>query len=673
MTPAVFIIGTRPEAIKVIPVYLAFQQAGIPSLICFTGQHNDLVDDIFTIFGVTPDIELGIMKPGQTLSHITEEVLRQTQQHFQEIKPSMVVVQGDTTSALAAALAAFYCKIPVGHIEAGLRTHDIYAPYPEEANRQIISRIAAFHFAPTEKSAANLRSEGISADKIFVTGNTIVDALNAIVEKLDQGVTKPSEEVRQTIDRLHAEGKFTFLLTAHRRESFDGGLHTILRTIKDYLESHPDVVVLFPVHPNPAIATTIRDVFGDDTDRLLRFPPLPYHDLVYLLSRVGAVLTDSGGIQEEAVSLGRPTLVLRNETDRPEAIERRLALLVGTDPTKITEGMDEFLARATAPETSERHSVYGDGRASQRIAAIVRRDMPEQKKRVLLGAPIRQRPEILSEFVLSLEELEQISFSFDYYFIDDNTDSDSSQILRDFQARHGARCHIATPEESQEAFYDSANEITHSWSNETVWKVARFKDEMIARAVNLGYDHLFLVDSDLILHPHTVEQLIAAEKGIVFNIYWTAWQPGTLEMPQVWLQDEYNFFDKNENPDISHEEQLAAYPKVAEMLRVPGLYEVGGGGACTLIDRESLVKGVSFKRIPNISFWGEDRHFCVRAVALGVNLYVDTHYPAYHIYRPSDIQGIAAYKERKIDSPPAEAVSLPAPDPSSPVAEVSPP
>jgi len=383
VTPVVFIIGTRPEAIKVIPVYLAFQEAGIPSLICSTGQHNDLVDDIYALFRVTPDIELAIMKPGQSLAYVTESVLRQTQEHFHEIKPSMVIVQGDTASAMAAALSAFYCKIPVGHIEAGLRTYDIYAPFPEEANRQIISRIAAFHFAPTETSAANLRAEGIPAERIFVTGNTIVDALYAIVERLQRGAVKPTDNVRQAMDDLKQEGKFTFLLTAHRRESFDGGLHTILKTIKDYLESHPRVVVLFPVHPNPAISGTIQDVFGDHTDRLRLFPPIPYHDLVYLLSEVDGVLTDSGGIQEEAVSLHRPTLVLRNETDRPEAIEKRLAVLVGTDPAKIVRGMDEIFARSATSENSEIQSVYGDGRASQRIAAIIQSNAPEQRNRSL--------------------------------------------------------------------------------------------------------------------------------------------------------------------------------------------------------------------------------------------------------------------------------------------------
>lgn len=658
MTAAVFIIGTRPEAIKVIPVYLAFQQAGIPSRICFTGQHSDLVDDIFGLFGVTPDIEFGIMKPGQSLAYITESVLRRAQEYFHEVKPSLVVVQGDTTSAMAAALAAFYCKIPVAHIEAGLRTHDLYAPFPEEANRQIISRVATFHFAPTEVSAANLRAEGIPADQIFVTGNTIVDALYAIAEKLEQGVSTPSDDVRQTIDALDEEGKFTFLFTAHRRESFDGGLHSILTTIKDYLESHPDVFVLFPVHPNPVISTTIRDIFGDRTNQLLLFPPIPYHDLVFLLSRVGGVLTDSGGIQEEAVSMNRPTLVLRNETDRPEAIERGLAVLVGTDPRKIVKGMDEILAQSAVGAMSSRQSVYGDGRASARIAAIIRRDIPEQKKRVLVGSPIRQTPEILTEFLLSLDELDQISFVFDYYFIDDNIDPVSSRILREFQERHEGRCHIFTPSDVDQQYFESASAHAHNWSNETVWKVARFKDEMIAYAINSGYDYLFFIDSDLILHPGTVEQLIAANKEVVFNIYWTSWQPGTVEMPQVWLQDEYNFFDKGLRPNISVEEQLAAYPEFAATLRVPGLYEVGGGGACTLINRAALLKGVSFKRIPNISFWGEDRHFCVRAAALGVPLHVDTHYPAYHIYRPSDLDGIAAFKGRCAD-PSASSELLP--------------
>lgn len=648
--PVIFVIGTRPEAIKVIPVYQAFKKAGIPSLICSTGQHKELVNDLYKLFGVAPDIELSIMKPGQSPSYVTESVLREIQQPFQAIKPSMVIVQGDTCSAMAAALAAFYCKIPVGHIEAGLRTYNIYAPFPEEVHRQLISRLASLHFAPTDFAAEQLKKEGVASDKIFVTGNTVVDALYTVVDMLGSGDIRPSEDVKTAVSQLKQEGKTIFLLTAHRRESFDGGLKTIMSTIKGYLEAHPNIAVLFPVHPNPAISAILKEVFIEDASNIKFLDPLPYHDLVYLLSMVDGVLTDSGGIQEEAVSLRRPTLVLRNETDRPEAIERNLAILVGTDPLKITGGMDGILATRANGVEDDKSSPYGDGKASERIASIVSQFLSGEsaslrKKRILVGSPIRQTPEILREFLASLENVEKKSFGFDYYFVDDNMDGQSSELLRLFSDRCQGNCFIASPQNRQ-GIYDADNEVTHIWSNDAIWKVGAFKDSMIEYAKKEEYDYLFLIDSDLVLHPKTIEQLIADKKGIVFNIFWTSWTPKSPELPQVWIQDEYSFFEKNGREVPSAAEQDFSYLNFMTMLRIPGVYEVGGGGACTLIDRETLLKGVSFKRIKNLSFWGEDRHFCIRAMALGIPLHVDTHYPAYHIYRPSALNGVEAFKEK---------------------------
>jgi UDP-N-acetylglucosamine 2-epimerase (non-hydrolysing) len=648
--PVVFVIGTRPEAIKVIPAYQALKKAGIPSLICSTGQHKELVNDLYTLFEVTPDIELNIMKPGQSPAYVTEAVLRELQGYFQSVKPSLVVVQGDTCSAFAAALSAYYSKIPVGHIEAGLRTHDMYAPFPEEIHRQLISRIASLHFAPTDFAAKKLKNEGIPADAIFVTGNTVVDALYAIEDKLAAGQISPSNEIKLAVDKFKTEGKTIFLLTAHRRESFEGGLKRIMSTVRDYLFSHPNVAVLFPVHPNPAIAAVLQEVFVEDSDNLKFLNPVPYHDLVYLLSEVDGVLTDSGGIQEEAVSLQRPTLVLRNETDRPEAIQRGLAVLVGTDPAKIVSGMDKILASRDVKQKEAKNSPYGDGQASQKIAAIIggfldKKSTLPAKKRILVGSPIRQTPEILDEFLLSLENVEKNSFEFDYYFVDDNIDNKSSERLRSFTKGKEGHCFIASPRNAKDGAYNSNNEVTHVWSNDAIWKVGAFKDTIIEHAKNGGYDYLFLIDSDLVLHPKTIEQLIADNKEIVFNVFWTKWTPNSVEQPQVWVQDEYSFFEKNGREAPSQEEQLRAPLMFISRLKIPGVYPVGGGGACTLISRKALLKGLSFKRIRNLSFWGEDRHFCIRAGALGVQMYVDTHYPAYHIYRPSALKGVEAFKE----------------------------
>lgn len=276
------------------------------------------------------------------------------------------------------------------------------------------------------------------------------------------------------------------------------------------------------------------------------------------------------------------------------------------------------------------------------------------KKNILVGSPIRQHPEVLKEFLLSLEEVTQDSFIFDYCFVDDNTDPASTKMLKEFEEKHIGHCLLLSPDVPAENSCYIVNEHGHVWTAEVVWKVAAFKDRIIEIAKEKDYDYLFLIDSDLVMHPKTIEQLLAANKGIVSNIFWTSWQPGTFEMPQVWMQDEYNFYEVHNNRKPSAEEIGKEMWAFMDKLRVPGTYEVGGLGACTLIDRETLLKGVSFKKVKNVSFWGEDRHFCIRAAARDIPLFVDTHYPAYHIYRPSALGGVEEYKNKYRSTPTAE-------------------
>jgi GT2 family glycosyltransferase len=270
----------------------------------------------------------------------------------------------------------------------------------------------------------------------------------------------------------------------------------------------------------------------------------------------------------------------------------------------------------------------------------------DEKVRILVGSPIRQKAAILNEFLESLKQQAQQNYTLDYYFIDDNDEAPSKGLLAAFKELMGDKCTII---EAAKRPKDSAyvcNEMTHCWRDELIWKVAAFKDQMIAHARDNGYDYLFLVDSDLVMHPKTIDTLQDAHKDIISNIFWTSWQPGTLEMPQVWLTDDYTLWELLPGEQaISDEEKHKRMAAFFAMLRVPGVYEVGGLGACTLISRHALEKGVSFKKIKNITLWGEDRHFCVRAVALGLLLNVDTHYPAYHIYRETLLGGVPAFKE----------------------------
>lgn len=369
--PVLLIIGTRPEAIKVLPVYHALKKINIPTELCCTGQHIDMVNEILDLLHITPDYAFNIMKPGQDLAYVTEATLNKTSALLKTLNPSLVLVQGDTTSAMSAALAAYYNKIPVGHIEAGLRTHNIYAPFPEEMNRQIIGRVASFHFTPTSLSSQNLKEENIAPDTIYETGNTVVDALYMVRDKIENKEITPSRLVSTTVQDLKNQKKPFFLLTAHRRESLESGMEEAMTAIYNFLLVHPEIAVIYPVHPNPKITAILKKTLLTTLPNVLLFPPLPYNDLVYLLLECKGVLTDSGGIQEEAVSLNKPTLVLRNETDRPEGLVGGITRLVGTNPQLITEGFQALVDQPEAPSTKGL-SPYGDGHASERIAEIIK-------------------------------------------------------------------------------------------------------------------------------------------------------------------------------------------------------------------------------------------------------------------------------------------------------------
>lgn len=364
--PVLVVIGTRPEAIKTIPVCQALRAHHIPTIICSTGQHAELLAEVFSLFDITPDEELRIMRPGQDLTYLTTSVLSKMQEVIQRVQPSLILVQGDTTSAMAGALAAFYAKIPVGHIEAGLRTGNLQAPFPEELNRRIITLLSTIHFAPTSAAAQQLEREGISKKMIYCTGNTVVDALYSIVGKLQEGKLTPLPCLTDLVRVQKEANKTLVLLTAHRRESFDGGLQKVFSTMKRALQENPSLFVVFPAHPNPVVQKALRESGLGSMPNIAIFPPLSYPNLVYLLEASSGVATDSGGISEEAVSLHKPVLILRNETDRPEGVQAGDAQLVGTDEEKILAGL-EWIVKKPLNET-EAPSPFGDGKAAERIA-----------------------------------------------------------------------------------------------------------------------------------------------------------------------------------------------------------------------------------------------------------------------------------------------------------------
>lgn len=381
MKRIMLVFGTRPEAIKMAPLVKEFQRRAdeFVTIVCVTGQHRQMLDQVLRIFDITPDYDLNIMKQGQDLYDVTARVLTGMRDVLCEAKPDVVLVHGDTTTSTAAALAAFYQQIPVGHVEAGLRTHNIYSPWPEEMNRQLTGRIAAYNFAPTPLSAQNLRQE-MAQGEIFVTGNTVIDALHWVVEKLksDSALAKEQEAVLATagydVTRLR-NGKKLVLITGHRRENFGDGFIRMVTAMKDLSEKYPDVDFVYPMHLNPNVRKPIHEVFGDDLTRRNFFfiEPLQYLDFVYLMEKSTIVLTDSGGIQEEAPGLGKPVLVMRDTTERPEALASGTVRLVGTDYDKIVTEVSTLLDDAAAyAAMSQAVNPYGDGNACPRIADALR-------------------------------------------------------------------------------------------------------------------------------------------------------------------------------------------------------------------------------------------------------------------------------------------------------------
>lgn len=381
MKTVMLVFGTRPEAIKMCPLIKEFQNNSdkFNTIVCVTGQHREMLDQVLEIFDVKPDYDLNIMKQGQDLYDVTARVLAGMRDVFKECKPDIMLVHGDTTTSTAAALAAFYQQIPVGHVEAGLRTHDIYSPWPEEMNRQITGRIATYNFAPTLLSEKNLLEEKVQG-KVYVTGNTVIDALHMVVEKLSTNETlairqtKVLSEAGYDISRLN-EGKKLVLITGHRRENFGEGFIQMVTAIRDLKNKYPEVDFVYPMHLNPNVRKPIHEVFGDDLRNLgniFFIEPLQYLEFVYLMSKANIVLTDSGGIQEEAPGLGKPVLVMRNTTERPEALTSGTVHLVGTDYTKIMSEVSTLLDDESAyDKMSKAVNPYGDGKACSRIVRIL--------------------------------------------------------------------------------------------------------------------------------------------------------------------------------------------------------------------------------------------------------------------------------------------------------------
>ena len=379
MKTVMLVFGTRPEAIKMAPLVKEFQKhpTEFETIVCVTGQHREMLDQVLTIFDVKPDYDLNIMKQGQDLYDVTARVLTGMRDVFKECKPDVVLVHGDTTTSTAAALAAFYQQIPVGHVEAGLRTHNIYSPWPEEMNRQITGRIATYDFAPTPLSEKNLQEEKAHG-QIFVTGNTVIDALHMVVDKLknDPKLAAEQEDVLRAagydISRLSGKpvSRKLVLITGHRRENFGDGFISMVTAMKDLSEMYPDVDFVYPMHLNPNVRKPIHEVFGEDLTRPNFFfiEPLQYLEFVCLMEKSTVVLTDSGGIQEEAPGLGKPVLVMRDTTERPEALKSGTVHLVGTNHDLIVNEVSTLLDDAVAYEKmSKAVNPYGDGKACSRI------------------------------------------------------------------------------------------------------------------------------------------------------------------------------------------------------------------------------------------------------------------------------------------------------------------
>lgn len=377
------VFGTRPEAIKMCPLVKEFQKHPdeFETIVCVTGQHREMLDQVLQVFDVKPDYDLNIMKQGQGLTDVTARVLTGLRDVFKECRPDVVLVHGDTTTSMAGALAAFYAQIPVGHVEAGLRTHNIYSPWPEEMNRQITGRIASYNFAPTPLSEKNLIEEKAQGN-IYVTGNTVIDALHLVVDKLSNDPSLSAEQDRilkeagYDITRL-VDGKKLVLITGHRRENFGDGFIRMVTAMKDLSEKYPNVDFVYPMHLNPNVRKPIHEVFGEDLTlpNFFFIEPLQYLEFVHLMNKATIVLTDSGGIQEEAPGLGKPVLVMRDTTERPEALDAGTVKLVGTDHDLIVNEVSRLLDdQAYCDKMRRAVNPYGDGKACDRIVRALKGD-----------------------------------------------------------------------------------------------------------------------------------------------------------------------------------------------------------------------------------------------------------------------------------------------------------
>lgn len=381
MRIVMLVFGTRPEAIKMCPLVKEFQKHTdeFKTIVCVTGQHREMLDQVLNIFDIKPDYDLNIMKQGQDLYDVTARVLIGMRDIFKQCRPDVVLVHGDTTTSTAAALAAFYKQIPVGHVEAGLRTHNIYSPWPEEMNRQITGRIATYNFSPTPLSEKNLIEEKVQG-KIYVTGNTVIDALHMVVNKLKNNEALAKEQEKVLVDAGYdiarlADGRKLVLITGHRRENFGEGFINMVSAIRDLKNKYPEVDFVYPMHLNPNVRKPIHEVFGEDLSNLgnmFFIEPLQYLEFVYLMEKSTIVLTDSGGIQEEAPGLGKPVLVMRDTTERPEALSSGTVHLIGTDYHKIVNEVSILLEDQEVYEMmSKAINPYGDGKACERIARVL--------------------------------------------------------------------------------------------------------------------------------------------------------------------------------------------------------------------------------------------------------------------------------------------------------------
>ena len=374
MAKILLVFGTRPEAIKMAPLVLEMKKhADLVTEVCVTGQHREMLDQVLDLFDIKPDYDLNIMKSNQDLYDVTSAVVLGMRQILEISQPDIVLVHGDTTTSMAAALAAFYKRIAVGHVEAGLRTYDIYSPWPEEINRQLTGRIATYNFAPTETAKRNLMNEGVSAEKIEVTGNTVIDALHIVISRFEADLAIRDEARKKIMSAGYDlsrqdNGRRIVLITGHRRENFGDGFLHICNAIKELSQRFKDVDFIYPVHLNPNVRKPVNEILGDGLENVFLTEPLEYQEFVYMMSKSCLILTDSGGIQEEAPGLGKPVLVMRDTTERPEAVEAGTVKLVGSDKDMIISMTSELLTNTAAYEAmANAVNPYGDGHASEWI------------------------------------------------------------------------------------------------------------------------------------------------------------------------------------------------------------------------------------------------------------------------------------------------------------------